>query len=362
MAPPNSWAALPPSPLEGRRYHTAVWATNETGLAKLIVWGGAKRVPGAADALLGDGALYDPKSNAWTPMAPSTPRERCASAWTGSRLIVWGGDGTWESGASYDPISNTWQDLPASPVYNPNSQYAAWTGKYALIFGIGKGSRYEPTGKTWSVLSSVGAPRGENVTPIWTGSEWIFWGGIGPDGKYTNTGAAYDPEQDRWTALPTDGAPSARGNYAATWTGKLMIVWGGFDDAGDLGVDLTGSVYTYDPSTQAWRQFDVGPPPTARIDSTVAVAANGSMLVWGGVSQTTQTEPTGAKFTVLEQSDAASHSFLLGWAPLSASGAPRGRIYATANWTGQEMIVWGGQDATLPDNAPYLADGGRYTP
>src|SRR5439155_26877 len=44
------------------------------------------------------------------------------------------------------------------------------------------------------------------------------------------------------------------------------------------------------------------------------------------------------------------------WAPTSTIGAPDGRYYHTAVWTGAEMIVWGG-------NGPgFLKTGGRYSP
>jgi hypothetical protein len=33
---------------------------------------------------------------------------------------------------------------------------------------------------------------------------------------------------DTWTATSTDGAPSARRNHTAVWTGSEMIIWGGY--------------------------------------------------------------------------------------------------------------------------------------
>lgn len=46
-----------------------------------------------------------------------------------------------------------------------------------------------------------------------------------------------------------------------------------------------------------------------------------------------------------------------GWTAMSTTAAPAGRSDHTAVWTGTEMIVWGGSDATMP-----LGTGGRYNP
>jgi hypothetical protein len=46
-----------------------------------------------------------------------------------------------------------------------------------------------------------------------------------------------------------------------------------------------------------------------------------------------------------------------GWTPTSFINAPSGRAYHTAVWTGSEMIVWGGFDAS-----GALGTGGRYNP
>ena len=46
------------------------------------------------------------------------------------------------------------------------------------------------------------------------------------------------------------------------------------------------------------------------------------------------------------------------WTPTSTTGAPDGREFHTAVWTGSEMIVWGGEGNGGPD----LNTGGRYNP
>ncbi len=54
---------------------------------------------------------------------------------------------------------------------------------------------------------------------------WGGWAGDYPD--YFDTGGRYDPATDTWTATATGGAPPARYDHTAVWTGTEMIVWGG---------------------------------------------------------------------------------------------------------------------------------------
>jgi hypothetical protein len=55
----------------------------------------------------------------------------------------------------------------------------------------------------------------------------VVWGGAGVSLVPTNTGGAYDPVANDWTATTLSGAPVARSSHSAVWTGSRMIVWGG---------------------------------------------------------------------------------------------------------------------------------------
>jgi hypothetical protein len=58
----------------------------------------------------------------------------------------------------------------------------------------------------------------------------IVWGGFGIAGA-TDTGGSYDPlrDADSWTLTSLEGAPAPRGEHTAVWTGRKMIVWGGWE-------------------------------------------------------------------------------------------------------------------------------------
>jgi hypothetical protein len=72
----------------------------------------------------------------------------------------------------------------------------------------------------------------------------IVWGGVSFNGEWINpiTGGLYDPVTDSWTATSTaSGVPLGRHSYAAVWTGRDMIVWGGLNN--DYGYLNDGGLY-----------------------------------------------------------------------------------------------------------------------
>jgi hypothetical protein len=107
--------------------------------------------------------------------------------------------------------------------------------------------------------------------------------------------------------------------------------------------DLGPSNVTY----LAWQLMGAANTPTAREHHT-AVWTEREMLVWGGRGSTKTASiflNTGGRY------DPATDT----WTDISITNAPHGRWGHTAVWTGSEMLVWGGWDATS-----YFNDGGRY--
>ena len=139
---------------------------------------------------------------------------------------------------------------------------------------------------------------------VWSGKEVIVWGGFGGLwGKNTNRndGARYNPSTDAWKPVTTKNAPAARFDFSAAWTGREMLVWGGYTDNHSRYQGAHADAYLnsggrYDPSADTWKT-------------------------------------------------------------LTTKGAPSGRSWNTLLWTGKEMIVWGGANANK-----VLNDGGRYNP
>jgi len=163
------------------------------------------------------------------------------------------------------------------------------------------GGRYDPTTDTWTPITTTGAPSARDEhTAVWTGTEIIVWGGdisFGSRGE-TNTGARYNPSTDTWTPITTTGAPSAREDHIAIWTGIEMIVWGG-----DTASGLTDTGARYDPSTDTWTPTPLTDPPAGRNRHT-AIWTGTEMIVWGGRTDTLIDTDTGGN--LLYESESSS--------------------------------------------------------
>ena len=204
------------------------------------------------------------------------------------------------------------------------------------------GGRYNPSTDSWIATTTVGAPTARtNHTAVWTGTEMIVWGGLGNPGKL-KTGGRYNPITDSWVATTTNGAPTKRWFQSAVWTGTEMIVWGGEDAATNREVKTGGR---YNPSTDSWLTTATRQAPDGRVyHSTVWTGSE--MIVWGGYRDATSLN-TGGRYKPSTDS----------WVATTITGAPDQRYWHTAVWTGTEMIVWGGASEIAIFN-----DGAKYNP
>lgn len=354
-----------------RKQHSAVW----TGI-EMIVWGGCGLLPEHM-CQINSGARYNPMTEMWTAVslvnAPSA-RMNHTAVWTGTEMIIWGGcrfqndvcrpSALGNSGGRYNPTNDQWTPTsltnapdarmfhsavwtdtwqPTSTTNAPSARTnhtAVWTGTEMIVWGgsgQNTGSRYNPTTDTWQPISLNNAPTGRSAhTAVWTGSEMIVWGGSTNSGP-TNSGGRYNPTMDTWQPTSTLNAPAARSGHRAVWTGSLMVVWGGGSKTGGR----------YNPATDTWAPTNSQDPGTSRAYHT-AVWTGTEMIAWGGED---------AILGTFYGSGVRYDPVVATWTPTNLAGAPGGRIFHTAIWTGVEMIVWGGQDG------PYVySDGGRYNP
>lgn len=239
--PEGTWAPIASIPFGARDKHSAVW----TG-AEVVVFGGQAGGPYPADR---HGA-YDPATDQWRELssidAPLASWNH-TSTWTGSEVIIWGGrdwDHVLSGGGIYDPALDTWR--PISDMNAPSARYdhsAVWTGNRLIVWGgrrvgqdYGDGGIYDPATDTWTPMSDVNAPSPRNQHhAFWDGRYMIIWGGReGTASNWMKDGAMYDPMNDVWLALPSQGAPDpSRVGYLATsavWTGVEMLVWSYFSE------------------------------------------------------------------------------------------------------------------------------------
>jgi len=346
-----------------RRNHTAVW----TG-TRMIVWGGQSSLSQAPASYLSTGGVYDPASDTWTATrndGTTTPqaREGHVAVWTGSEMIVWGGRYYWFSapwqwgdlstGARYNPANDTWAAIGGSTPQARSRTAAVWTGSEFIVWGgvhrdmnmfgqptdtyLNSGGRYNPSTDSWTATRLDGTAPGvrSNHTAVWTGSELIVWGGelVSGGNQQFSWGGRYNPATNSWAAVHFPG-PQMRSQHGAVWTGSEMLVWGGTGVGGTLN---TGA--RYNPSTDSWIPTAVEPDYYG-----TAVWTGSEMIIWGKSSAVdTGGSPPAGLYSPATDS----------WHTGSGVSAPSGRTGHVAVWTGQEMIVWGGE---------HLNTGGRYDP
>ncbi|MBI2948775.1 MAG: hypothetical protein HYY23_14140 [Verrucomicrobia bacterium] len=266
------------------------------------------------------------------------------------------------------------QSSPPGRIY----MSAVWTGSEFLFWGgrlldghddwRNDGFRYDPRTDRWKPITTAGAPAPRYAnTAVWTGRELIVWGGRRPTGRLEesyNTGARYDPVADKWTPVNLAGAPARRDSHTAVWTGKEMIVWGGFS----IGYpDTWNDGGRYDPGTDSWKPLSLANAPNPRQDHT-AVWTGREMLVWGGRrlllerdddDEDTKPQPYFVYPADLGQYDPATDTWTTKYVP----NTRRVRAGHSAIWTGQEMIVWGGVTETSRRSGELLMnDGARFNP
>jgi N-acetylneuraminic acid mutarotase len=333
----NTWSSMADSP-ESRYVHTAVWTGSE-----MLVWGGYTAVTG----LIATPRKYDPATDVWSTFsAVNQPEVRAAhgAVWTGSQMIVWGGQGggfNLTSGGRYDPLSDTWTPTSLSNAPISLRPARAWTGTEVITWSSATGRRYDPVADVWTTLPALNAPTAfTGMAAVWTGDEMIIWGGSSSSVPL-DTGARYDPEFDAWTPMSLLIPPRSRDSHSAVWTGNEMIVWGG-----NL-VTSTGG--RYDPLIDSWSPTSILGAPSVRSEHS-AVWTGSRMIVWGGTSNGFDgVLNTGGRYDPITDT----------WTPTALLLAPAARKRASAVWTGNKMIVWGG---IIPGAPTYLNSGGLYDP
>jgi len=183
-------------------------------------------------------------------------------------------------------------------------------------------------------VSEVGAPEARlHACAVWTGSEMFVWGGITPEGLLLNSGAAYDPATDTWRDVSLNGAPAPREEPTCVPMGDKVFVWGGADWTQNV---LLGDGAIWDPSADSWLSLPDSDGPAPRIRATALWTGN-AVLLWGGqdgVTANAHQEGSGALYDPDSQL----------WRVMSTDNAPAHAKAQAWAWTGAALYVFGGRD------------------
>ncbi len=303
-----------PSPLV---QHTSVAFQNSTEGVYMVIWGGSP-----AEGFFSDfGWVYDSIADNWSIISPvDAPSKRIGHTAVvyGDNMMIWGG------------VGSNGQHLNNGGIYSHSKD------KWELVF---------PDNKI------ITARNGHSATAV--GHKIIVWGGSN-EFNVIGDGASYDLGTRKWSTIKgQDFLPARKGHTATVYEDRLLFIWGGQSGQGVLG---DGAVY--DPENAIWADLvadNTGPSP--RVGHT-ALMIDGELFVWGGKGNNV-TYSDGFKFLIdksTTQFDKPGQVVKGTWMKLASLGAPSPRVDHSANWTGTEMLIFGGETSLGVTNTGYAYD------
>ncbi len=162
------------------------------------------------------------------------------------------------------------------------------------------------------------ATRGE-AAAVWTGKEVLVVGGLAVEQyRAFSDGAAFDPSTRTWRPIPPRPVPGRV--IHAVWTGDELVTFG----TDGISVDKLTTASAYSPASNQWRSVPL--PPSAERPTDV-VWTGSQIIVW---------QPEGISPGALW--DPAADS----WTAIAASSLPGVVSYGRAIWIGDELAIQGG--------------------
>ncbi len=339
--------------------------------AAAAVAAGAATVPfvrrrGGSDRTRTDTTPTAPSPGTWTVMAtaPIDPRPYAVTVWTGEEAVFWAGSTlsrtvAYSDGARYDPATNSWQAMIVPGWGHPALSTAFFDGE---IYTVAKshGTRIEPISGRWQELPSIDGVVLATMVATADGI-WGLGTTAGPTiGQPALAIAEYHPADDRWTPRPPWDVPAELAavvdgfvnlETAALWTGTDLVVW-----------NRSGAA-AYDPGVGEWRAL---PPLPAEVAAAVATDLGLVMVTSDADAVSIQLRTaTGWEPRARVRIDEPSTLTVAGageWIMLFARvqsptlvHLPTGAVHVAADgpisgvqapntaWTGQQLVIWGGQ-------------------
>lgn len=105
---------------------------------------------------------------------------------------------------------------------------------------------------------------------VWTGTRLILYG---PTGGFT-----FNPTTNTYTCIETTNGNLYHPGCSVTWTGNLVVFYGGYITVSANKVSLDGGL-TYNPATNIWSDIPVGGP---RVHNHNAIWTGTDVLITGG--------------------------------------------------------------------------------
>lgn len=325
----GTWSAGP-SLVSDRELHSATFLAS----GKVLVAGGERVCTGCTTACRSDAFTFDPVANTWTATATAMAVTRAAHTaivLSDGRVLVAGGyGGAYRSGAEiYNPSTNAWTPVASMPIAADLQISTLLSDGTVLVAGGYSGASlkntysYNPVTNAWTTLKSLSYARHYFTASTLADGSVLVIGGVGQktsealglstwttagttaarhahtttqlrDGRVLtaggNNGSAYLSSTeyvDPLTGVRTTGAalPAIRGYQTATLLNddRVLLV-GGFSSA------ALATTAIFNPSTNTWA---AGPSMTTqRYLHTSTLLRDGRVLVVGGYRYLSSTSYT----------------------------------------------------------------------
>ncbi|HKY77398.1 MAG TPA: hypothetical protein VJS45_14720 [Acidimicrobiia bacterium] len=201
----REWRALPAAPIGARTGHQAVWMGSE-----MVVWGGfGQCCPN--DSVIDDpaAAAYDPVADRWRRIADVPPGGRPESL-------------------PSDPVLLTSTADPVALGVSSDHEVFTWTEKSGELQGLARRSSDGRSRRTAVLDGQAGAS-------IAAGGPGRIYAAAGQSARVLE----YRIADDRWDELPLPPI-STRSAAVLVWTGSELLFWGG---VGDEGPEMDGAAW-----------------------------------------------------------------------------------------------------------------------
>lgn len=279
--------------------------------------GASPRSAGPAPATLGAaaGSGAELAGGHWTTLMrphPGVERAWDLTAWTGKYVIAWGSTnpccrpirGSSEHGAAFDPASRSWRSIPPAPV-DVTVESTIWTGRQVLVWGSAppaaqRATRdtllgFDPATWRWQRLATPPIAPRSAAEVLWGGARLIVIGGYDRSTGVLLNGATYDPQANRWSALPAvprfaagAGSKEEPVDVTAAWAAGTLYVWvthqvsqacGG--GCGEISAEV--QALRWSPGTSQWHPGPT-PPKGVAVSGATAVSMGRYIAVLDGSS------------------------------------------------------------------------------